>query len=170
VANKGQYKVVNRAKYKGNPDNVIYRSSWEVKVMSRLDRDPNVVQWSSECIHIRYMDKTSGRSRAYIPDFWAKTRRADGTFQEMIIEVKPGKESPKHAPPPIKRKRQTEASFLREAMTWGRNKCKWAAAEAFCAAKGWAFVVLTERELGLTSPQAQHRTRAGTSRSTSPRS
>ena len=40
---KGFYKVKNRNKYKGNPDNVIYRSSWELLVLKWLDNNPSVI-------------------------------------------------------------------------------------------------------------------------------
>ena len=32
---KGRYKPINPSKYKGNPTNIIYRSSWELKLDNR---------------------------------------------------------------------------------------------------------------------------------------
>jgi hypothetical protein len=35
-------------------------------------------------------------------------------------------------------------------MTWGVNQSKWRQATEFCDAQGWKFLILTEKELGLT--------------------
>ena len=38
---KGIFKPINYKKYKGDPTKIVYRSSWELKVMSSLDSDSN---------------------------------------------------------------------------------------------------------------------------------
>ena len=40
---KGIFKPRNPQKYKGNPTNIIYRSSWELKMMSHFDGHPNII-------------------------------------------------------------------------------------------------------------------------------
>lgn len=39
---QGKYKVKNYQKYKGDPTNVIYRSSWELKFLKYCDDNDNV--------------------------------------------------------------------------------------------------------------------------------
>jgi hypothetical protein len=34
-------------------------------------------------------------------------------------------------------------------MTWGVNSAKWKAAREFCKDRGYEFVIITEKELGL---------------------
>jgi hypothetical protein len=34
-------------------------------------------------------------------------------------------------------------------MTWGVNEAKWKAADAYCKDRGWKFVVVTEKDLGI---------------------
>ena len=51
---KGKYKPTNPSKYKGDPTNIIYRSLWERRLMSYLDKHPDVIQWSIEEFCIGY--------------------------------------------------------------------------------------------------------------------
>lgn len=139
MAYKGKFSPRNPQKYKGDPTNIVFRSRWELKVMDRLDRDPNVLAWSSESIIVPYKDKASGRSRRYFPDFYVKTKD-----REMLVEVKPGKETR-----PPSRTGKSEKRFLAECRTWATNSSKWEAAERFCAQRGWIFVKWTEREIGV---------------------
>jgi hypothetical protein len=149
-AKKGLYKPQNPEKYRGDPNKIIYRSLWELKVMRRLDTNPQVVWWSSERVAVRYLDKTTGQTRNYYPDFlYGRRRLADDPVVTVMAEVKPSKESPDHVPAPVRRKGQSEVRYLREALTWAKNLCKWNAAKAYCAKKGWDFIVLTEKELGI---------------------
>jgi len=39
---KGKYTVKHRSKYKGNPEEVVYRSHWEKSVMQWLDNNSEV--------------------------------------------------------------------------------------------------------------------------------
>ncbi len=149
-AKKGQYRPQNPQKYRGDPGQIVYRSLWELKVMRRLDTNPQVVWWSSERVVVSYLDRTTGATRRYYPDFlYGRRKTPDAPIVTIMAEVKPGKESPDHSPCPTRRRGQSEARHLYEVMTWGKNKCKWDSARAYCAKRGWEFIVLTEKELGI---------------------
>ena len=46
---KGRFKPKNPKKYKGDPSNIIFRSSWERDVMNWCDKNEKIVsKWSSE--------------------------------------------------------------------------------------------------------------------------
>ena len=45
---KGKYTPKNPIKYKGDPTNIIYRSSWELKFMKWCDLREDVIEWQSE--------------------------------------------------------------------------------------------------------------------------
>ena len=45
---QGQFKPMHPEKYRGNPAQIIYRSSWELAVLMRLDSNKNVIEWASE--------------------------------------------------------------------------------------------------------------------------
>ena len=143
MSNKGKFRPKNPQKYKGDPNNIIYRSTWEIKVMGYLDENPNVLWWASEELSIPYISPVDKRKHRYFPDFIAKMRKADGTVMTYVIEVKPEKQT---QPPTQKRKTKT---FLQEAITYEINKAKWYAAEEFCKDHGWQFQILTERHLGI---------------------
>ena len=135
---KGRFSPKNPSKYKGNPANIIYRSSWELKLMRYLDTHPDVIQWASEEYRIPYRSPVDGRVHTYFPDFWMKSR--DGRV--TVIEVKPAYQVQE----PKKQSRVTK-KYLREVFEYGKNKAKWKAAEEFCADRGWNFQIMTENEL-----------------------
>lgn len=140
---KGIFRPTNPSKYKGDPNNVIYRSSWELKLMIYLDRHPEVVQWSSEEIVIPYRSPIDGRLHRYFPDFYVK-KEVNGKIETLLIEVKPKVQTR----PPVVQKKRTK-KYINEVMTWGINEAKWKAAKNFCEDRNWKFMLMTEKELGL---------------------
>jgi hypothetical protein len=141
---KGFFRPKNPSKYKGDPTNIIYRSSWEVKLMSYLDAHPDVVQWASEELVIPYRSPLDNQIHRYFPDFWVKKRSSDGTIETLVIEVKPLKQT-KEPTPSTKRTKQ----YIREVATWAINQAKWNAAKMYCEDRNWKFMTMTERDLGI---------------------
>lgn len=141
---KGRFTPKNPSKYKGNPTNIIFRSLWERKLMVHLDENKSVIQWSSEEIAIPYISPLDNRYHRYFPDFYVKGLDANGNITEMLIEVKPKKETIE----PKKKKRVTK-QYITEVTTWGKNQAKWAAATEYCSDRGWQFKIMTETELGI---------------------
>lgn len=144
---KGIFKPKNPKKYKGNPCNIVYRSSWELKYMMELDRDPNVIEWGSEEQAIGYKSPIDNglRMHRYFPDFVVKMRTKDGSIKTFMVEVKPDYQT---RPPAIKTGKPTK-SYINEVMTWGVNDAKWTAARAYCARKGYEFIIMTEYDLNI---------------------
>lgn len=141
---QGKYKIKNRDKYLGDPDNIVYRSSWELKVLQWLDNHPDVISFSSEEIVIPYISPADGRYHRYFPDFFVKIRSKDGTVKSMILEVKPHAQ----AIEPVKKTKITKR-YINEVVTYGVNQAKWKAAEEYCKDRKWEFKVLTEHDLGI---------------------
>jgi hypothetical protein len=139
---KGYFKPRNPHKYKGDPTRIVYRSLWELHVMSYLDKHPDVIQWASEEFSIPYRDPSSGRMRRYFPDFWVKKVDKDGELSIAVIEVKPAAQ----CKPPVVKKKRTRA-YVREVYTWGINSSKWEAAKEYCADRQWEFQILTEKDI-----------------------
>ncbi len=144
MAYSGRFTPKNPQKYVGDANNIIYRSSWECKVMSWLDRNDNIVSWASEELIIPYISPVDGRRHRYFPDFLVKVKTRDGAVKTMILEVKPKKQTEK----PEQRKRITK-QYINEVATWGVNQAKWKAATEFCLDRGWEFKILTEEHLGI---------------------
>ena len=140
---KGTFKPKNPSKYKGNANNIIYRSSWELRVMKYFDDNPNVIWWASEELVILYKSPVDNRMHRYFPDFVAKVKQKGGSEKTMVLEVKPDAQT---RMPVQKRKTQR---FIQEAATYAINQEKWRAADLFCREHGWQFKVITEKELGL---------------------
>lgn len=141
---KGFFRPKNPSKYKGDPSNIVYRSSWELKLMTYLDGHPDVLQWASEEIIVPYRSPLDGRIHRYFPDFWVRKRTTNGNVETVLIEVKPLKETMEPKPQTRITKR-----YLREVATWGVNQAKWKAAEEYCKDRNWNFIKMTEQELGI---------------------
>lgn len=136
---KGRFKPINPEKYKGDPTKILYRSSWELKMMYKLDTSPDILQWSSEEISVPYRSKVDGKKHQYFPDFWIKTKK-----KTVLVEIKPKKETQA----PVQPKKQTK-KYIREVITYAKNISKWESAREYAKSRGWEFQILTEHELGI---------------------
>lgn len=143
-AYKGVFTPINPQKYKGDYRNIIYRSSWEKKVMLWLDNNPNVIQWSSEEVIVPYVSPVDGKRHRYFVDFYAQVRTSAGNLKSYLLEVKPAKQ----AKEPVQKKRITK-QYINEVVTYAVNQAKWKAATEYCVDRGWEFKVLTEEHLNL---------------------
>ena len=112
--------------------------------MDWLDRNSNVLEWSSEELIIPYLSPIDNKYHRYFPDFVAKIKGKDGKARKFVIEVKPEKQTK----PPVKPKKVTK-SVINEIATWGINEAKWDAALSFCQDRGWEFKIITEKELNI---------------------
>jgi len=142
--NKGKYRVKNPSKYRGDPTTVIYRSTWELKLMNYLDTNPDVIWWNSEEVVIPYVSPIDGKWHRYFPDFLVCTMGLNGEERISLIEVKPSRETKA----PSVRKRATK-KYIQEVATWGRNAAKWDAAYNYCKKKNWHFTIITEKDLNI---------------------
>ena len=141
---KGRYRIENIKKYKGDISDVIYRSSWELKFMKWCDSNSSVLEWGSETVIIPYRSPVDNNVHRYFVDFYIKIQDKDKKILKYLIEIKPEKFT---KPPPIPQK-QTKR-FIQEVFNYGINQSKWKAASTFCDDRGWKFLVLTERDLGI---------------------
>jgi len=89
---KGWFTPRNPQKYKGDATNIVYRSSWELRVMKYLDDNPAVVWWASEELFIPYKSPVDQKVHRYFPDFIARIRQANGEIT-VVMEVKPFKQT-----------------------------------------------------------------------------
>ena len=141
---KGRYNPVNPKKYKGNPQNIIYRSLWERKFMVYCDTNDKVLEWGSEEIIIPYISPWDGKVHRYFPDFYIKVKQSSGDLKKFIIEVKPKKQT--RPPKPVVRKTKR---WINEVRTFGINEAKWKHATKWCKDNDMEFKILTEEELGI---------------------
>ena len=140
--NQGKFHPQNPQKYKGNVNNIIYRSSWELKFMQWCDRNENILEYGSEEFWIPYISPVDNRVHRYFPDFIIKVKENSGNTKNYVVEVKPQRQT---VPP--KQKSRVTKSYLYEAQTYAVNQAKWKAAEEWCADRLLNFMVITEKEL-----------------------
>jgi hypothetical protein len=144
MAYNGRFTPSNPQKYVGDPNNIIYRSSWECKMMNWLDKNPDIISWASEELIIPYKSPKDGLWHRYFPDFLVKVRTKNGILKTMLLEVKPKKQTMTPEP-----KKRLTKQYINEVVTYGINQAKWKAATEYCLDRGWEFKLITEEHLGL---------------------
>lgn len=142
---KGRFRVLNPAKYKGDITNVIYRSLWELRFMKWCDQSPSIIEWGSETVIIPYVSPVDRKVHRYFVDFYIKVKSKNNTTEKYLIEIKPEKFT---RPPEIPKKKTKR--FIDEVFQYGVNEAKWKAAFEFCTDRNMKFMVLTEKDLGLS--------------------
>ena len=145
MSHHGKYLPRHPKKYKGNPTNIVYRSSWEKKFMNWCDITESVSEWQSEEFFIPYRSPIDGRVHRYFPDFFVKYKDNNGKKRVLVIEVKPKKETKM---PTTNPKRRTK-SWAYSVRTYAVNQAKWKAAKEFCKDNNYEFKIMTEHELGI---------------------
>lgn len=133
---QGEFDKYNPQKYFG-PRPIIYRSSYELAFMRKLEANAAVEKWSSEQIAIPYTmkEKKNGKvvvvRHTYYTDFTVFLKSG----AKYIVEVKPKTLTPLN-----------ESQIERNPEIY-KNACKWKAAIAWCKHNGYAFKVVTEDHL-----------------------
>ena len=139
----GRFLPRNPQKYLGDPEKIMFRSSWEITAMKYFDSNPLILKWGSEEIAIPYLkpcfDEKTGkpyiRPAKYYPDFLILYEK-NGIQIKELIEIKPLKEAS-----------PAKAKNAYDKMALAINVAKWKAAEEFCKKHGLHFRVITEKSL-----------------------
>jgi hypothetical protein len=118
--------------------------------MKYLDTHPNIIEWGSENVIIPYYSPAEKKTRRYFVDFYAKVRTIDGEHKKYIIEVKPAEQ----CKPPRKPKKQTQG-YIKKLKSYVMNQAKWKAARKWAEKRGWEFVIITEKELGIKTKKSK---------------
>jgi|AntAceMinimDraft_10_1070366.scaffolds.fasta_scaffold10088_5 hypothetical protein len=158
---QGYYKIANKNKYIGDPELIIYRSSWERKFCRYCDMSPSVLKWSSEPIQIPYYDRISKLEECakfglnpndpsnweiknYNTDFWFETDKGDGITEKTFVEIKPAHELKKPIPPNRDATLKEEKRFNEAARRFLINEAKFAAMKEWAKRNNCLFYVYTE--------------------------
>jgi len=140
---KGFYKPLKPEKWKGNINNIVFRSMLEYKFFRALELNENVLEISSEEIIIPYVSPLDGKIHRYYPDLLLKVKTKNGKIKTYLCEIKPATETK----PPRKTKRISESKYYKRVNTYLINEAKWKYAKKYAEKNGWEFVILTEKDL-----------------------
>lgn len=135
---QGRFVPLNPKKYMGDATNIIYRSSWELKFLKKLDESPNVMGYVSEEVVIPYFSPVDMKMHRYFVDILV----VSNTKQVTLIEIKPWVQTQ-----PPKTSNRKKSTVINETMTYMVNCAKWEAAINYCKKKGWTFKIVTEKDL-----------------------
>ena len=143
---QGKFRPKYPKKYIGDVNDIVFRSSWELRFMNFLDQHPSILNWTSETISIPYYWEIDGKMHKYYPDMTIVKVNSKGKRETLMIEIKPDAQT---HPPKLPKTSRGQKRYLNEVETYSKNQAKWRAAREFCQKQGWRFVVLTENELFL---------------------
>jgi len=135
---KGKFRPKHLKKYHGDPTQIVYRSGWELSVMSWCDTTSDVKFWSSETIVVPYLSPLDRKIHRYFVDFTIEFKNGN----KYLVEVKPYKQTK----PPKKRKKTTK-KYIKEVFTWGINIAKWDSAMRWAKKNDYKFEIWTEHTL-----------------------
>jgi hypothetical protein len=141
---QGFFRPRNPEKYMGDSNNIVYRSSWELKFMQWCDRNPSILRYGSEEFSIPYYNPVKQRVCRYFPDFIMEVLETNGKKQKYVVEVKPKRQTV----PPVQGKKKTK-TYLNEMNTYAVNQSKWKAVQEWCDDRMIKFQLITEFELGI---------------------
>jgi hypothetical protein len=137
---QGRYHPRNISKYKGNVNNIFYRSSLELDFMKYLDCHPSILSWSSEELYVFYKHPFKNGMRKYYIDFVVEVMNKNKKRIIYAIEIKPKKQTI----PPIITEKKNKRTILSEKALYRINMNKWKSAKEYCDKNGMIFKILTE--------------------------
>ena len=141
---QGYYRLLNPQKYIGDPNKIIFRSSWEKRFATYCDINDRVIMWSSEPMEIPYFHPTEKKMKPYNVDFYVKIDKGNNNYSEYIVEVKPAKQLKQPTQPIGRITEKKMTSYNYQLKTYLTNVAKFNAADSYAKGRGWNFVVVTE--------------------------
>jgi hypothetical protein len=138
---QGVFKPINSNKCL-NKSIITYRSHLEFRLMKMCDKNPLVLEWSSECVIIPYENPVKGKVCRYYIDAYIKLDTPNGP-KKFLVEIKPERQTEK--PTPSNRKKKS--TVLYENAMFAINTKKWEAAKQFAKSRGMEFLIITEKDL-----------------------
>lgn len=129
----GDFRLFNPRKYIGNSIKIVYRSSYELTFMKKLELNSTVKSWNCENIIIPYKMMENGvlKSRDYYMDFEVISYSG----KRYLCEVKPNTKVPK------------SSNAIKQNRDNYMNACKWKYTMLWCKRNNYTFVIITEKEL-----------------------
>ena len=142
----GKYKLKHPSKYIGDPDNIIFRSSWELRFCKYCDENDKIIKWSSEPISIDFWNPLDKKTHRYHPDFYIKVRKEDNSEEDWILEIKPQNQYKKELEPKLTGRITPKKlkEYNDKKTVWIINRCKFEAATRFAESIGYRFGAIDE--------------------------
>lgn len=140
---QGKFRPKQPKKYKGNSSDIVYRSSWELATFIWCDNHPDIVEWSSEEVVVKYRCLTDNQIHRYFVDLKMTLKNGE----TYLIEIKP-----KSQIMPPKRGKKTQKTYLNEVLQYGKNISKWKQAKIYAEENGYQFQIWSEdilKKLGI---------------------
>jgi hypothetical protein len=154
-------KLLNPQKYLGDPNLIIFRSSWEYSFIKWADASPSIVRWSSEPMKVPYYDRVSKLDECkklgldpnnprnwvvknYNLDFWIEIDKGGQRPEKWFVEVKPKDKLVMPVPPDRGAPLKEQKRFNMLAKEYLINEAKFAALDAWAKKNGAKFYIFTE--------------------------
>jgi hypothetical protein len=140
---QGYYKPIYVEKYIGNPNSIIYRSSFEKKMFMMLDMDKDVIKWNSECIKIKYFYPVDKKFHYYYPDVLF-VKNINGKEVTIIAEIKAKTFFTCPKKPPQNATKKQKIRYLKQKSIYIKNVFKKKYLDEYCQKMGYYSKVYTD--------------------------
>lgn len=161
---QGYYKVQHPEKYVGDPNLIIFRSSWEHSFCRWCDYSSSIIRWSSEPTRVPYYDRVSKLDECkkfnldpnnpknwvvkyYNVDFWIEINKGENVTEKIFIEIKPSNKLKKPIPPGENASLKEQRRFNIDAREFLINEAKWISMNAYANKINAKFYIMTEIQL-----------------------
>lgn len=140
ITKQGYFNISESIKYNGKVKKVVYRSSWEYRFCVWCEKNPDIKNWCSESVQIKYLCPIDNVIKNYYPDFWVRFTNGD----TWVVEVKPKKEYKLIPKEPIRKTKKSLTNYYNLQNTIRVNISKFKSAIIFCKNNNWKFFVADE--------------------------
>jgi len=151
----------NPQKYIGDPNLIIYRSSWEFAFIKWCDASPSVIRWSSEPVKVPYYDRISKLeeckklgldpnnprnwvTKNYNVDFWVEIDKGGPCLEKWFIEIKPKHKLKKPELVSKTASLKDQRKFVNSAREYLINEAKFSAIDEWAKKNNAKFFIFTE--------------------------
>lgn len=136
---QGIFHPINKSKYIGDINNIVYRSGLELKWYKFFDLNPSIIQWKCEEYVVGYINPIDHQQHKYFIDVFIRYITKNKEVRECLVEIKPLDQTK----PPILKNRKSK-SFRYAVKTYIVNEAKWNSAITIAQKNGMDFKILTE--------------------------
>lgn len=136
---QGLYCPVNKDKYLGRLDNIVYRSGLELKWFRFFDLNPHIINWACEEYVVSYISPLDNQPHKYFIDVFIRYITKNNEPKEALIEIKPFNQT--FAP---KKKRRVTKQYRYAVEQYIVNEAKWNSAIKVARDHNMDFKILTE--------------------------
>ena len=130
-----------------SPSKIKLKSTLERAFAIWCDRNDSILSWGYEKISLQYISPKDGKKHKYIPDFWIRMLKKDGSIKDALVEIKPYTFTKMPEIQLTEKLKKPTRRYVNTVIQFKINEAKWNAARIFCNRYNMEFLIITEKDL-----------------------